>query len=455
MEDLKPYPKYKTTKLNWLNQVPIDWDVKRTAALFHEKKTLNKEYQFKQAFQFKFGEIVNKKQIGTQEELKETYQKYTIVDKDDIVINGLNLNYDFLTQRVGKVRESGIITSAYISISPQKEEIEPRYACYLLKTLDNRKMLNGMGTGIRLTLSFPELKKQYLPLPTLSEQIQIANYLDYKVALINKFIKDKKKEIILLKEQKQAEINQAVTRGVNPNAKMKDSGISWIGEIPEHWDKRYLFQLSEEQKQSNKSIKNQNLLSLSYGRIINKDINSTAGLLPASFDTYQIVNNGNIILRLTDLQNDHKSLRVGLTTQTGIITSAYTCLKVKDTINPEYLYFALHTYDILKVFYGMGGGLRQSIGFKEIRKLIFNLPSLDEQQEIITHIRSIDDRIEIAVSAIENQIKLIQEYKTSLISDVVTGKVDVRNIVVENTEDEPEEDVEEMEDTEEIENSEE
>lgn len=454
MEVLKPYPKYKNSEYDWLGQVPLHWEERYLFQCATEQNLSNKTIQHQNLLSLSYGRIKRKDIKTTTGLLPATFDNYQIVNKGNIILRLTDLQNDHKSLRTGLVTETGIITSAYLCLKCSEDTIA-EFLQQLLHSYDIRKLFYGLGGGLRQSCGFQDLKKIRIYLPPRSEQIQIANYLDYKVALINKFIKDKKKEIILLKEQKQAEINQAVTRGINPNAKMKDSGISWIGEIPEHWDKRYLFQLCEEQKQSNKSIKNQNLLSLSYGRIINKDINSTAGLLPASFDTYQIVNNGNIILRLTDLQNDHKSLRVGLATQTGIITSAYTCLKVKDTINPEYLYLALHTYDILKVFYGMGGGLRQSIGFKEIRKLIFNLPLLDEQQEIITHIKSIDDRIEIAVSAIENQIKLIQEYKTSLISDVVTGKVDVRNIAVQNTEDEPEEDVEEMEETEEIENSEE
>ena len=128
----------------------------------------------------------------------------------------------------------------------------------------------------------------------------------------------------------------------------------WLPEVPKHWENRYLFQICSKQSISNKDVHHQNLLSLSYGRIIKKDINTTKGLLPESFDTYQIVNDGNIILRLTDLQNDHKSLRVGLATETGIITSAYTCL-ISSNISPKYLYYLLHTYDLRKVFYGMGG----------------------------------------------------------------------------------------------------
>ena len=161
--------------------------------------------------------------------------------------------------------------------------------------------------------------------------------------------------------------------------KYKESGIPWIGNIPEHWEVRMLSQLSQEYFVSNKDIKHQNLLSLSYGRIIQKKIDTTEGLLPASYDTYQVIRRENIVLRLTDLQNDHKSLRVGLSMQEGIITSAYLTLASRSNVNPKFLYFSLHTADIKKVFYGMGSGLRQNLNWKELRKLCLPLPPLSEQ----------------------------------------------------------------------------
>lgn len=142
---------------------------------------------------------------------------------------------------------------------------------------------------------------------------------------------ERERELRTLNELKQAEIASVVTRGLNPDVPMKDSGIPWIGQIPVHWDMKYLFQVAHEHYISNKDIHHQNLLSLSYGKIVHKDINTTEGLLPASFDTYQIIEPGNIVFRFTDLQNDHKSLRVGLSKETGIITSAYIAVEV-DTI---------------------------------------------------------------------------------------------------------------------------
>ena len=210
-------------------------------------------------------------------------------------------------------------------------------------------------------------------------------------------------------------------------ARYKDSGISWIGDVPEHWDVRYLFQKVREHYISNKEVHHQNLLSLSYGRIIQKDINKTEGLLPESFDTYQIVENGNIVLRLTDLQNDHKSLRVGLVTQEGIITSAYECLEVFDnSLLPVYLYYQLHSFDIKKMFYGMGGGLRQNLNYNELKKIRMVVPSLPEQKAIAEYLDKKTAQINELVSAKQKQIELLKEYKQSVIANAVTGKLDER-----------------------------
>ena len=242
------------------------------------------------------------------------------------------------------------------------------------------------------------------------------------------------RELQTLSELKQVEITTVVTRGLDPNGPMKESGIEWIGQIPAHWEIKYLSQIAEEHYISNKDVHHQNLLSLSYGRIVRKDINTTEGLLPASFDTYQVIEKGNIILRLTDLQNDHKSLRIGLVTEEGIITSAYICIQSRRAILPEYLYLLLHSYDICKVFYGMGGGLRQSLSYADIKRIPIIIPTISEQVEIIKHINAKTKNIDIYMESLKKEIELLQEYKQRLISDVVTGKVDVRGVEIPNEE---------------------
>lgn len=174
----------------------------------------------------------------------------------------------------------------------------------------------------------------------------------------------------------------------------KPSQIPWLNDIPSHWERKTLSQLTSEHKMSNKGVNHQNLLSLSYGRIVRKDINKTDGLLPASFEGYQIIEPGNIVLRLTDLQNDQKSLRVGLCHEEGIVTSAYVAIEPKPQYNPEYLYLLLHSYDILKVFYSMGGGIRQGLNYQGLSKIGVLLPPLEEQTKIVEYLSTKTSQID-------------------------------------------------------------
>ena len=202
--------------------------------------------------------------------------------------------------------------------------------------------------------------------------------------------------------------------------KTKDSGIEWIGSVPSHWRVHTLYQLVTQVKEKNSNLQEKNLLSLSYGRIKRKDIDSPDGLLPASFDGYNIIEDGDIVLRLTDLQNDHTSLRVGLTTERGIITSAYTTLRPIDTSNSKYLFYLLHAFDLKKGFYGMGSGVRQGLNYAEVKELRVVLPDQDEQDNIV---RFLDDQC-LQIDAMIAEAKIsIDDYKMmreSVVFEAVT-----------------------------------
>ena len=204
---------------------------------------------------------------------------------------------------------------------------------------------------------------------------------------------------------------------------MKQSGIDWIGEIPDDWKINQLSQIVSQVKNKNNGLKENNLLSLSYGKIKRKNINTNDGLLPASFDGYNIISDGDIVLRLTDLQNDHTSLRVGRATEQGIITSAYTTLHPVDYDNSKYLYYILHSFDLKKGFYGMGSGVRQGLNYDEVKTLKVPLPPKATQQSIAEYL---DKKVSEIDSIIEESKKSIEEYKAwkqSVIFEAVTGKL--------------------------------
>lgn len=206
--------------------------------------------------------------------------------------------------------------------------------------------------------------------------------------------------------------------------KMKDSGIEWIGSVPSDWRVHTLYQLVTQVKEKNSNLQEKNLLSLSYGKIKRKDIDSPDGLLPASFDGYNIIENGDIVLRLTDLQNDHTSLRVGLATERGIITSAYTTLRPIDTSNSKYLFYLLHAFDLKKGFYGMGSGVRQGLNYAEVKELRIVLPSQKEQDAIVYFLDDQCSEIDLAIDEAKSSIQDYKTLKANIISTTVLSGLD-------------------------------
>lgn len=183
--------------------------------------------------------------------------------------------------------------------------------------------------------------------------------------------------------------------------------------------------MGSENNVKNTGLVCENLLSLSYGKIIQKNIWTNFGLLPASFEGYQIVQPGYTVLRFTDLQNDKRSLRTGYVTETGIITSAYMGLIPGERLDSKYSNYLLHVYDLLKVYYGMGGGLRQTLKFSDAKRLPVLIPSLPEQEAIVAYVDKKAAKIEGLIADITAQIEKLKQYRQIVIHDAVTGKVKV------------------------------
>lgn len=207
-------------------------------------------------------------------------------------------------------------------------------------------------------------------------------------------------------------------------ADMKDSGIKWIGEVPASWNVRTLYQLVTRVNNKNSDLAEQNLLSLSYGKIKRKDINTNDGLLPASFDGYNVIEAGDIVLRLTDLQNDHTSLRVGHATERGIITSAYTTLRPINPAHSRYLYYLIHAFDLKKGFYGMGSGVRQGLNYDEVKELRVVIPSQEEQDAIVAYLDDVRVQIDTLIQEAKDTISEYKQWKESLIFSTLTQGLD-------------------------------
>ena len=206
---------------------------------------------------------------------------------------------------------------------------------------------------------------------------------------------------------------------------MKDSGIAWIGAMPRAWKMNTIAQIFLQVKCKNTGLQEKNLLSLSYGKVKRKSIDTVEGLLPESFDGYNIIEKDDIVLRLTDLQNDHTSLRVGLAEERGIITSAYLTIRNRSNFCPKYLYYYLHYFDIAKGFYGMGAGVRQGLNWDGIKWLKILAPSVPEQERIAAFLDAecaeIDTVLEKTRASIEEYKKLKQAVITQAVTKGIRG----------------------------------
>lgn len=206
---------------------------------------------------------------------------------------------------------------------------------------------------------------------------------------------------------------------------MKDSGIAWIGAMPRAWKMNTIAQIFLQVKCKNTGLQEKNLLSLSYGKVKRKSIDTVEGLLPESFDGYNIIEKDDIVLRLTDLQNDHISLRVGLAEERGIITSAYLTIRNRSNFCPKYLYYYLHSFDIAKGFYGMGAGVRQGLNWDGVKWLKILAPSVPEQERIAAFLDAecaeIDAVLEKTRASIEEYKKLKQAVITQAVTKGIRG----------------------------------
>ena len=299
-----------------------------------------------------------------------------------------------------------------------------KYMYYWIFACKDDFLQQAFGGG-QPNISQTKIKNQYYLQPAFDEQKRIANFLDATCTEIDALIADVQAQIDVLEQYKRSVITETVTKGLNPDAEMKDSGIEWVGMIPAHWPVHPVYTYFGERKNKNRFGIEDNLLSLSYGRVIRKDINTSDGLLPESFNTYNIVEAGDIIIRPTDLQNDKRSLRTGLVKEHGIITSAYIDLCPIKKVDSRYFHFLLHAYDVMKVFYNMGNGVRQGLNYSEFSRLMVFEPQYEEQVAIADFLDGKVAEIDGIIDQKKEQLEVLDSYKKSLIYEYVTGKKEV------------------------------
>ena len=312
-----------------------------------------------------------------------------------------------------------------IKASVQQEKVSPQFFFYFTQTSQYDEWKNRIFIQATIqNISAEKYARMSLCIPPLSEQHSIVSYLDDKCGKIDKMLEGKQKQIELLAEMKQRIIADAVTRGLNPDVKMKATNIPWLPEIPEHWEftrNKTLLKLTDEKVGGRKDI---TLLSLTKQGVIIRDLSEGKGKFPKDFDSYLVVRPNNLVFCLFDI--DETPRTVGLVRNYGMLTGAYTNFEVNESlVLPEYIYNYYLQVDNIKGLRPYYTGLRKVVKTGSFLQIRMPLPPLDEQRAIVSYITGKTTKLDALTSKLQQEIESIKEYKQRLISDVVTGQIKV------------------------------
>ncbi|WP_417682781.1 restriction endonuclease subunit S [Roseibium sp.] len=426
---LATYPKYESYRESgegWLEQVPTHWENRKLKHLFQEKK--HRTNMDLNCGSISFGEVVEKDDERIPLATKASYQE---VLAGEFLVNPLNLNYDLKSLRIGLSNINVVVSAGYIVLQG-KGEMDKRFFNYLLHRYDVAYM-KLLGSGVRQTISFNHIANSLLVEPPLPEQRAIAAFLDGKCATIDEAVRIKEEQIRLLAERRQILIQQAVTRGLNPDAPMKDSGLDWIGQIPAHWEAVPILAVGAV-IDPNPSHRNPEYVDEGFPFISTQEFRPGGRI---EIDTPRRVSkntveeqeqrchlqDGSLVFSRKGTIGAVRILPHGI--RLGILDSLCV-INPNKKVDPKYLYWTLSA-DYLASQYGptLRGAALPQLSVGRVRSLKVILPPKDEQLRLTAHLDLETAKIDQAVALKESQITALREYKTSLINAAVTGKIKV------------------------------
>lgn len=434
MSKVNPYPYYSDSDQAWLGKLPSHWQVMRTKLLFNlvtEFAPVGNSEELLSVYTA-IG-VKPRKELEARGNKASSTDNYWRVQQGDIIVNKLLA----WMGAIGISEYNGVTSPAYDILRP-KENVNPYYYNFLFRNPIASREFKRHSRGImdmRLRLYFTRFGDIKLPLPPMEEQDKIVEYLQFKLKKIDRFIRKKKQLIKLLNEQKVAIINNAVTKGLNPEAKMKPSEIEWLGDIPEHWKIKpikYLLSCNDDAL-SNKTDKDFKLRYLDIGNVNKEGVISEIveyRFKDAPSRARRIVKNGDVIIStvrtylkaITRIQNDTEDL---------IVSTGFAVLRPNHEIQSDFLNYSIRAnYFIERVCSESYGVSYPAINSTDLICLKLAHPDTIEQLQIVDYINQESDKINTTISTIEKEIILTQEYRTALISEAVTGKIDVRDFVI-------------------------
>lgn len=436
---MKAYQAYKDSGISWIGQIPKHWEVKRIYPLLNRSISgvWGKDIQGDDNdiacirvsdFNYERGAIESTN--ITYRNISSSQQYGRLVTKGNLLLEksgGGELS------PVGRVVRATHIERAtcsnFIQILEVKcDVLNANYLYYYFHSIYSKKinvLFFNRTTGIQ-NLKVRDYLNQSFPFPPLSEQVAIVSYLEDKTAKIDCFISKKEEQIFRLKELREAIIAQAVTRGIQSDVALRPSGVSWLGDIPKHWEVKRLGLSFKENKNLNSSLECTEAYKFNYGTLVRKDEGVNFEELAETYVKYTLLQENDIVINGLNLNYDFVTQRVALATQMGIITSSYLVLSPREGVNHHYYSLLFKAMDSMKLFHGMGSGIRLTLSYKDLKNQALPLPPLSEQEAIIAYITEKTEQIDQLIESYRQEIERVKELKQGLISDAVLGRINVQ-----------------------------
>lgn len=428
------YSEYKDSGVDWLGEVPEGWEILPGLSFILEGKDKNKGMKRNTVLSLSYGNIRIKGEDELTGLVPESFETYQLVNKGDLIFRPTDLQNDKVSLRSSISNYEGIITSAYLNLR-FKTKAFPKFYHYLFRAIDNNKVIYGLGSGLRQNISYLDFRRLLFPFPKKAEQTAIAHFLDEKTAKIDQAIAQKEQLIALLKERKQIIIQNAVTKGLDPNVKLKDSGVEWIGEIPEHWEvTKFKNQIrlrhghqfldhdfTEEGIDVVKitQLHKDGYLDLSKATKVSYHlIKKYNGILIKKGDVLMCLTGGTIgkIIRVGEIDRPLlQNYRV------GHFSSARS-----EQIDNDYIFYLMSSEMLqAQIYLDLGETGQPNIGMEDMKNMIICVPARDEQKKIVTYLEGQMKKSDNIISQQQTQIEKLKEYKATLIDSAVTGKIKV------------------------------
>ena len=447
VEKYRPYPAYRPSGILWLGDVPAHWDVVQLGRIgvFSKGSGGTKDDEVPDGIPcVRYGDLyTTHKSFISQTRSRVSTAKasaYTPIVRGDVLFPTSGETIEEIGKSAVNLIDTQVLCGGDLIIFRPAVPMEPKFAGYALDCPAAQTQKSQMGRGITIMHIYSsQLKYLWLPLPPLDEQAAIVRYLDHADELISRYISAKERLIVLLEEERQAVIHQAVTHGLDPNAPLKPSGVPWLGDVPAHWEPIQLGRIGVFSKGSGGTKDDevpQGIPCVRYGDLYTThqySISQSRSFIPQwRASEYTPIEKGDVLFPTSGetIEEIGKSA-VNLIDAPACCGGDVIILRPTIPVNPKFLGYALDGPSSQDQKSRMGRGITiMHIYSSQLKYLWIGLPPLDEQNEIAECLDQATAETDAAITRTRRQIELVQEYRTRLIADAVTGQIDVRRAVL-------------------------